>query len=348
MERVRATTPARRSPSTSPATPTIAALTDRPDAAAPGSGAPGSAADDEAAGIMLLELFAQALRRLLSGERPDLDPVEHAVDGVRALENRLDAAQRRPQIAREQLPGTPRVRLPPDCRQLDAEVAIGRDRRRRGRAERRGFGRGAAAAPRDSPPRRSRPPDARPRASRLRRAPRATLASVAAQAVRGRRAAGTAVVVAARIRRRSPPDPGGAAPAPSFSGAPAPRQLRAARSCPRPALRRPRPAPPRPRTPPSPRRAGDRAPPRPPAGLGPVAGCPGASDGAGAIPGAPSPRPATSPAGCPASRRRLRRRAAAEAARARAAGARAGRPARHRSTAARPHPASAARASSSA
>ena len=65
-------------------------LIDRPDAAAPGSGAPGSAADDEAAGIMLLELFAQALRRLLSGERADLDPVEHAVDRFRALENRLD------------------------------------------------------------------------------------------------------------------------------------------------------------------------------------------------------------------------------------------------------------------
>src|SRR5262245_17269209 len=99
------------SPSTSPATPTMAALTGRSGATAPGSGTPGSAADDEAARIMLLELFAQALRRLLSGERPDLDPVEHAVDSIRALENRLDAAQRRPQVAREQLPGAPGVRL---------------------------------------------------------------------------------------------------------------------------------------------------------------------------------------------------------------------------------------------
>ena len=281
---------------------------------------------------MLLELFAQALRRLLSGERPDLDPVEHAVDGIRALENRLDAAQRRPQIAREQFPGTPRIRLAADRRQLDAEVAIGRDRRRGG-----GLSAAVSVAARGCALRLAAPLVA-PAGRTSARIAVATGASGDAGFCGGAggatRAAGTARSWRADPGR-SPPDP--AAPRPRLrSGPPAP-QLRAARLCPRPALRCPRPAPPRPRTPPSPRRAGDRARPRPPAVLG-------RSRAALALPTAPAqsrarhprgrrPRPRAVPQSAP-----VRRRAAAEAARARAAGARAGRPARHRSTAVQSHP----------
>src|SRR5918992_5940658 len=127
---------------TRPAIPTIAAVTDRPDPAAPGSAAPGSTTDDEAAGITLLEFFAHALRRLLAGERSDLDSIEHAVGGLGALEDRRDVAEHRPQIAHEQIPGASSVRLAPDRGQLNSVVATGRYRQRGARrGKRSGLGR---------------------------------------------------------------------------------------------------------------------------------------------------------------------------------------------------------------
>ena len=106
-------------------------LTGRSDAAAPGSGAPAQRRMTKQLALRCLSWSHRLSAASLAGERPDLDPVEHAVGGVRALEERLDAAQHRAQIDQEQIPGAPGIGLVADRGELDAEVAIGRDRRRR-------------------------------------------------------------------------------------------------------------------------------------------------------------------------------------------------------------------------